>query len=291
MAVIAQNELPRTYRHRFGESPTSERRIICTLDTPETASADIVTACGVLHGAQHPETAWAATRVMSVEVNEMYEGSRYHVEVVATYEVPEIDLQSYTVEPWLRPDVWSFQTQGVTVPAFFYFDGTTKKPLTNSAHDYFEGLTIDEAQQKVIIKGARQNFPSGIAAALTNCVNNGTFLGGPAHSWKCQGISGEVAYEVINSVKQKYWNVTVELLYRQTGWNLLLPDVGFNFISGNEKRRAMVYDDKNGEWVASANPVALNGSGGLSAASAPTVLTRRIYSQADFATYFGTPPT
>lgn len=291
MAVIQQNELPRTYQHRFGEAPTAERRIICTLDTPETPPDVIVTAAGVLHGTVHPEAALAATRVHHVEVNEMYEGSRYHVEVVAQYEIPKSGLADFTLPPWSRPDLWSFQTQGVAVPAFFYFDGTTQKPLTNSAHDYYEGLTVDEAQQKVVIRGARQNFPSSIAAAITNCVNDGTYLGGPANTWKCQGISGEVDYEIINGTSIKYWKVTVELLFRQTGWDLLLPDVGFNYIAGGEKKRAMVYDDKNAEWIASANPVSLNGSGGISAAAAPAILTRRIYRQVAFNTYFGTPPT
>jgi len=63
--------------------------------------------------------------------------------------------------------------------------------------------------------------------------------------------------------------------------------VGFNFIAGGEKRRAMVFDFQNGEWIASPNPVGLDGSGGQTL-GAPAILTRRVNPRADFST-FGTP--
>jgi hypothetical protein len=291
MAVISYRELARNNTHRFGESPIYRRQFVCTLDTPETASTDMVTACGVAHGAAHPE--WALMLVHNLELEEQYEGSRYHALLTAEYELPaagEVEQSSWTPSPLTRPDEWSFQTQGAAVPAFFYFDGATKKPLTNSAYDFYQGLTVDEAQTKVIITGNRATFPSAIAAAVTNCVNGSAYLGGGENTWKCQGISGTVKYELVNSVQIKYWEVKAELLYRQTGWNLLLPDIGFNYLEGGEKKRATVKDEENGEYVASANPVALNGSGAQTS-GAPAILNRRIYKQIDFSSYFGTPPT
>jgi hypothetical protein len=291
MAVISWRELARNNTHRFGESPIYRRQFVCTLDTPDTTSAEMVLACGVTHGSPHPE--WALMLVHNLELEEQYEGSRYHALLVAEYELPsagEVDQATWAPNPLLRPDVWSFQTQGAAVPAFFYYDGTTQKPLTNSANDFYQGLTVDEAQTKVVITGNRAAFPSAIAAAATNCVNGSAYLGGAADTWKCQGISGTVKYELVNETQIKYWEVKAELLYRQTGWNLLLPDVGFNYLSGGEKKRAMVKDEENGEYVASANPVALNGSG-AQASGAPAILNRRIYPQIDFSTFFGVPPT
>jgi len=84
-----------------------------------------------------------------------------------------------------------------------------------------------------------------------------------------------------------YFATTATLAFRQSGHNLLIPDVGFNFIAGGEKRRAMVFDFQNGEWIASPNPVGLNGSGGQTL-GAPAILTRRVNPRADFST-FGTP--
>jgi hypothetical protein len=43
------------------------------------------------------------------------------------------------------------------VPALFYYDGGTK-PLVNSAGDYFEGLLLDEGQQKITIESNRRLF-------------------------------------------------------------------------------------------------------------------------------------
>lgn len=290
MAVIAWRELARQNSHRFGESPVYTRTFVCTLDNPDTTSAEMVAACGVTHGSPHPE--WALMLVHNLEMEEQYEGSRYHSLLTAEYQLPEFEAggsAQYAANPLLRPDIWTFQTQGAAVPAFFYYDGTTQKPLTNSANDFFQGLTVDEAQQKVTITGNRAVFPSAIAAAVTNCVNGSAYLGGAMDTWKCQGISGELKTEVVGSVEIAYWQVKAELLFRQTGWNLLLPDVGFNYLSGGEKKRAMVKDEENGEYVASANPVALNGSG-AQASGAPAILNRRVYRQIDFTTFFGVPP-
>jgi len=82
----------------------------------------------------------------------------------------------------------------------------------------------------------------------------------------------------------------IDLAYRQSGWLLQLPDVGWNFLSGSEKRRAMVFDFRNGEWVASPNPVALDGNGNQTSGR-PEILYRRVNPFIDFAQVFGTPPS
>lgn len=286
MSVHSWRELPRTAKHLIGASPEFERRFIATLNTPDTSSATVVSAIGCGHGTSHPELSFATC--YDIEYNEAYEGNRYWVEVVARYQIREQEDENLL--PWLRPDIWKFQTQGVAVPALFYYDGTTQKPLVNSAGDFFEGLTVDEAQQKITIQSNRQQFPSALAAAVTNCVNDATYLGFAIDGVKVQGISGERAVEVINGQEVEFWKITSELLGRQTGWNLLLPDVGFNYIDAGTKKRAYV-EGPDGEDIPSANPVALNGSGGMqSGATLPAILTRRVYKRITMSTYFGTPP-
>jgi hypothetical protein len=289
MSVHSWRELPRTATHLIGASPEFERRFIATLNNPDTNSGLVVTTIGCTHGSVHPEYPFA--RCYDLESNESYEGNRYWHEIVARYKVPEAQELNIDLLPWLRPDVWKFQTQGVAVPALFYYDGSTQKPLTNSAGDYFEGLTVDEAQQKVTIQSNRQNFPSSLAAAVTNCVNESSYLGFAQDCVKVQGISGEQVVEQVNGQEVRYWKITSELLCRQTGWSLLLPDVGFNYIDGGVKKRADV-EGPDGEQVASANPIALNGSGGKQTGSTlPAILTRRIYKRIGMSTYFGTPPS
>lgn len=289
MSVREWRELARINRHQAGESPDLERRFIITLNNPDTNSAVMVQAVGVPFGTQHPE--YAPALCYDVEVNEGYEGNRYWAELIARYRVPDnAQLSALELLPWLRPDVWSFQSQGVSVPALSYFDGDTQKPLTNSANDYVEGLTVDEAQQKIVVRANRLAFPSALAAAVTNCVNSGPYLGWPADHVKVQGISAEQATEVVNGQEARYWRITSELLARQTGWNLLIPDVGFNYLDGGQRKRATV-KGPDSEDLPSANPVALNGSGGLKAVgSPPDILTRRVYRQVSFESYFGTPP-
>jgi hypothetical protein len=65
--------------------------------------------------------------------------------------------------------------------------------------------------------------------------------------------------------------------------------VGFNYIANNQKRRAMVFDFENAEWVAAPGPVGLDGSGGLTL-GAPAILVRRVHREVDFNGFFGTPP-
>lgn len=290
MTVVLTTELARTGVHKFGEAPTFERRWVCTLSSADTPASDCVSACQCFHGSAHPEISYAIC--VEVVVNEQYEGSRYHHEVLAKYALPQKDEPD--PNPLMRPDSWTFESSGAAVPALYYFDGTgnsTMRPLTNSAFDYFEGLTTDEAQQKVTIVGNRAVFPSAIAAAITNCINSDGWLGAPTHSWKCQGIRGELKFELVNGAPIRYWEVTATLLYRQTGWNLQVPDVGFNYLSGGEKKRCWVIDPEDGTTkIPSANPVALDGSGNIRQSGAPEILNRRIYKEVPFAGYFGEPP-
>lgn len=289
MSVNSWRELPRTVTHLIGESPEFERRFVVTLDNPDTNAGTVIAQVGATHYSSHPE--FAAARCYDVAVNEAYEGNRYWHEVVARYKIPEANELDLDLLPWLRPDVWKFATQGVAVPALYYYDGTTQKPLTNSAGDYFEGLTIDEAQQKITIQSNRRQFPSAHAAAVTNCVNDGPYLGFAQDCVKVQGISGEQVTEQVNGAEVRYWKITSELLARQTGWNLLLPDIGFNYIDGGVKRRADVRGP-DGDMIPSANPIALNGTGGKqSGATLPAILTRRAYRRITMSTYFGTPPS
>lgn len=289
MGITNVDEMPRSVTHLLGSSPEYVRTFVVTEEPPLEAAATVLLACGVAHGSSHPE--FSKAKCYSVEVSESTDEGEFKVNVVAKYKIPEVDDPDLL--PWQRPDVWRFQTQGVAVPALYYWDGTTQKPMVNSAGDYIEGVTVDEAQQKVTIESNRQTFPSALAAAVTNCVNDGSYLGFAADCVKVQGIRGEPATEMINNAEVRYWKITSELLCRQTGWNLLIPDVGFNFVQGGNRRRAYVIGPPPEDaQVASSNPVALNGSGAMQpAGTLPAILTRRVYRRITMSTYFGSPPT
>ena len=290
MRVLSHYELPRRNQFRFGESPVLERRFVCTVDDPSSVTAAMCAqAVGVDFASPHPE--YADVPCTGIDVLEAYEGSRYHVEFVANYEVSQDILDN--LNPLLRQDRWTFETQGVAVPAFYYYDvagdNNSRKPLTNSAYDFFEGLTTDEAQTRVVITGNRATFPSALAISLTNTVNASTWLSSPARTWKCMGISGEFQQEMVGTSLVEYWQITATLMYRQSGWDLLLPDMGFNALVGGQKRRVMTFDFENSEWIPSPVPMGLDGSGNQTF-GAPAILTRRVFREVDFDTYFGNPP-
>ena len=286
MSVLSFREVVgRTLSHRFGEPPSAERKFVLTLDNTAPTVAEVANAIGIFHGSPHPEYPF-----MIMTDAQVTEGSPspFHAEVTYRYEVLNPDERD--PNPLARPDIWSFSTGGAAVPALFYYDGATQKPLVNSAFDYFEGLTTEEGECRATINANRANFPLATAVAVTNTVNSGTYLGAPAHHWKCIGISGQQQTEVVNDVEINYWAITSELAYRQTGWNLQLPDVGYNYLEGGEKKRAYVIDPDTNEKVAAVNPVALNSNGTLkSAGQLPDILDRRVNREVDFSSYFGTP--
>jgi hypothetical protein len=290
MPVASSRELPRKSKFRFGESRDLTRQFVITWDAVgQGTAADVATHLNIDFGSAHPE--YGNVKCVAVDYEENYEGSQYHSLFTARYGIPEGGVDEFAA-PTLRPAHWKFTTQGATVPALRYFEGSgngTLRPLTNSAFDLVSGLTGDEAQCKVVITENRATFPSALAIALTNCINSTSWIGGGTHCWKCQGINGELKFEEWSGTIYRFWEVTVELLFRQTGWPLQLPDVGFNFILNNQKRRAMVFDFENAEWVASPGPVGLDGNGGLTL-GAPAILTRRVHPEVNFNSYFGSPP-
>jgi hypothetical protein len=287
MPITHHREMPRENSFRLGESRELTRRFVVTHDGTPPTGAELASTLQVDVGVVHPE--YLGNYVLSIDYKENYEDSQYHGEVVVKYGIADLEQLA---APVLRPPIWTFSTQGTTVPALYYYEGSGNgnlQPLTNSAYDYFTGLTTSEAQCKIVIKQNLATFPNALAIALTNTINSSPWIGSPAYCWKCEGISGELKFEEYGAQIHRFWEVTIELLYRQTGWVLQLPDVGFNYLAGGVKRRAMVFDFQNAEWVASAGPVGLDGSGNQTL-GAPAIIQRRVHREANFNAYFGSPP-
>ena len=323
MAVIAFREvLPRTFSHRFGESPTAERKFVVTVDEP-TATQTIINGVGIFHGASHPE--YPYLRCLDAQFTET---DRQHVEGTYRYEVPK--QENLEPNPLARPDVWSFSAGGAQVPALFCYDGDAVAPLVNSAGDFIDGVTATIAEMRATISGNRATFDYARAASIANCINDALFLGGAPFTWLCTGISGQQQTEVVNDLEIRYWAVTAELIYRENTHLLFLPDVGYNYIATSEtndaatssgqgaatedppltlttqsgvnverkkartaggvKKRAWVYSPDGSEKQNSPQPVALNTDGSKKADGAsPNILARRMHRLIDFAQYFGTP--
>lgn len=294
MAVLSNRELVgRSFQHRFGEAPTAERKFAITLDDPATNTQEILNAIGIAHGDYHPEYTYLRCVEGNVSENSP---DPWHAEITYRYQVPELGgNEEFDPNPLARPDVWSFSTGGAQVPALVHYAGTGNanvQPLVNAAGDFFEGLTMDESEVRASISGNRPTFPLATAAAVTNAINESAYLGGLQHTWKCTGIAAQQATEVVNGVELNYWQVSVELAYRQSGWPLLLPHVGWHYLDGSDKKVCYVYDDE-GNKIAASFPQPLDTDGTLlypGAGGMPDILTRRLNPEIDFNAYFGVPP-
>jgi len=288
--IVATKELARVFENEVGSTGgVARRRWVCMLsDDTLTAGGppDITTimtaTAGNSFGAYHP--IHTTLRLRKVSVNERYDDNPYALEVTGEYGLVTADD---LLAPTSRESVWSFESRPGQVPALFYYDESTQRPLTNSAYDYFPGLTTDESLVQIKVQ---KNFAAAPSTwlGLQNYVNSSEFLGCAPDTVKVAGVDVQYVTEEFNNTLQRYYATTATLAYRQSGHNLLLPDVGFNFIDGGQKRRAMVFDFQNSEWVPSPNPVGLDGSGGQTLGT-PAILTRRVNPRGNFAT-FGTPP-
>lgn len=328
MAVISFREiLPRTFSHKFGESPTATRVVNATLDGA-TNTQDVLNAIGIFHGALHPEYPYLVCTNGSIT-----ETDAFHAEVTYTYEVPQEGTDEFQPNPLSRPDVWTFSTGGAEVPCLYYYAGNGIAPLINSAGDFIEGVQCPESEVRVTISGNRPTFNYALAAQVTNCLNDQAYLGGAPYTWLCAGISGQQQLEVVNDVQVKYWSFSTELIYRAGTHLLFLPDVGFQYLAASEtddsapggegadsgdaapyipgattqsgvqlvsgriarqaggvRKRTWVYGTQEGEKTDSPSPVALNTNGTMKAAGAPpNILVRRVHRAINFAQFFGVP--
>ena len=288
--IASTRELARTFENEVRVGGVAKRRWVCMLsDNALTAGGppDITTilnaTCGGTWGVAHP--IHTALGLRKLAVNERFEDNPYALEVIVEYGLIKADD---VVTPTSRASVWSFESKPGEVPALFYYDGSTQRPLTNSAFDYFPGLTTEETLVQIKVSKNFSSVPSSWLS-VQNYVNNATFLGCPQDTVKVAGVDVQYAAEEFNNTLIQFYAATATLAYRQSSHNLLLPDVGFNYIDGTQKRRAMVFDFQNAEWVASPNPVGLDGYGGQTL-GAPAILTRRVNPRADFTATFGAPP-
>lgn len=297
MGVVSVKELFRKNIYEIGKQRQLTREFVIVLsdDAITNPMAESVPFASFLipdvatQSVQHLHPTYTNYKCRKVTYTEGYEGSPYHIHVLAEYGVV---LANELKSPTQRDSVWEFDSTPGEVPALYYYNGDgngTMLPLTNSAYDYFQGLTTTE---QLVVARVTYNFASLPTAWIgsQNFVNDSTYMGRPAHSWKVARVSVNQTEEEFGGQVVRYWQATAELHYRQSGHNYQLPDVGFNFIGGGQKRRCMVFDFENAEWIPSPNPVGLNGSGAQTG-GAPAILNRRVNPVADFQTLFGAPPT
>jgi hypothetical protein len=292
MSFLSLKELPRKAVYEFGKTRQLTREFVIVrsddaIEATAVTESAVLTASGLDLKISH--STYTAYKLRKLTYTEGHEGSPYHGHVLAEY---GIILDSELLSPTARTALWSFSSAPGEVPALYYYSGSgngTKYPLTNSAYDYFPGLVTQESVVAITVEKNFASLPDTWIQAQ-NHVNDATFLGCPAGSVKVEKVEVVTDREDFDGTVVAFWKATAELRYRQSGHAYQLPDVGYNFISNGEKRRCMVFDFQNDEWIPSPNPVGLNGSGAQTT-GAPTILSRRVNPETNFTTLFGAPPT
>ena len=289
MGIVNVTELAQvSASRRFGEPPVFQRQFVVEVDSPTTTQSDILVGSGFVFLSPHPEASYCKAFNASVS---NYNSSRWHYLVTWDYELPK--QPNVDPNPLARQDIWKWSTGGLQVPSLYYYaSGDVLQPLQNSANDFFEGVTTDISTLQASISGNRATFDYGLATTVTNAINSASYLGAPQYTWKCSGIAANPAVEVVNESEIRFWQVEVTLEYRPDGWELQLPNIGWNYLDGSTKKRVTVaYDPGSGqpiEQVPASNPQPLNTDGTL-ATGAPTILKRRVHKAVNFSQYFGTP--
>lgn len=290
MAIVSVTELARKIEYELGSALKLTREWVCvlsddTLQGNPTAETSIFQAVGVDIGFAHP--AYTGSRVRKIAITEGYEGSPYHVHVLAEY--GPVFLNDLLL-PTSRAYVWEAESSIGEIAATFFWDGAVRRPLTNSAYDFFPGLTTGEGLATLRVTGNFAQWPTAWFVA-TNKVNSDQFAGCDPGTLKVVSVKCAQQIEQFGASAVAYWQATAEIQYRETGHAYRLPDIGWNYIAGGQKRRAMVFDEQNSQWIPSPNPIGLDGSGNPSPTGWPYVLERRMNPESNFTSLFGSFPT
>lgn len=311
-SIISASELARTIEAELGGSPVARRRWAVNFSDntladggPPTPAA-IATKCvgsANIFGISHPDVAYY--RLKKFSITERFEDDPYKAEAVAEYGILNPD-------DWLAPDSrparWSFESRPSEIATLWYYHGNgneDQRPLTNTAYDFFPGMTREETLTNIKITKnffrLRKATPNDVTPNVMDWLSKQNFvnsvayssLGAGKHTIKVVGVDAAYTSEEFNGQQLSYYETTATLQFRESTHNLLLPDIGFNFIDQptGQKRRAMVFDFQNNEWVATANPVGLNGTNGSQTFGVPGLLTRRVNPEADLQAVFGQAPT
>jgi hypothetical protein len=229
------------------------------------------------------------TNAVLVESNTTQDGDNpFHYKVTYVYRF----LDETEVIPWLRPSQFSFSGSLTSAPAFWYYknagDNNTKEIIVNSAGDPLTGLDRDEAEFNVSISyNQRPPFNYIRAQEYVNAINSDVWSGSAPKTWKCQSITANRKFEVVPAntpdgapVKVFYFETSISLAYRATGWDLETWDVGFNEIINGQRRKITAGNDPVSE------PAALRNGRAKTPGQAPDSRTFRIYKTLPFTGVF-----
>lgn len=285
-----------------GGNPQYTRVFLVRTNTINPSLYNVAAATGISWYDPHPNDANA----ILVESNATQEGESPFVYKV-TYQYRYLD-QTEKV-PWMRPALFSFSGSLASAPCFWHYptagDNNTKRVIINTAGDPLGGLDKDEGEFSVTIQyNQKPPFIYARAQEYVGAINSDVWSGGQPKTWKVQSISAARKIETISGqspndppVKVIYYDTSISIAYRPTGWDLQTWDVGFNYIQGGSFNASLgaVTGGTRRKIMAGSEPVsepaALTQGREKAPGLAPDLLTFRIYKTLPFVGIFYQIPT
>lgn len=289
MAVVGYQRIMdgTTISGKYGESFQVTERWQVRVDTPLTSKVEILNAViPAYYGAEHPEV----TGIYSQEVEAApadRTGMRWTV--TAKFMIPPKPKK----ENGIPEDEWQASGGTTNVPAFVDISGET---ICNAADDPLEGLQRERDEQSWTFRKNYETDAEWMAdrEAYSGKVNDATWGGGAAKTWKCTfksaqkksihkfegGDDGDVL---------EYVETTWEFRYEPETWKLMPWDVGFMEKVGGERKAILGNDGKPVK-----QPVALNSNGTKKAVGEKPIVIKNgagvdVYDTASFSSGFGDP--
>ena len=274
---------------KYGESFTFTRKWIIRVDSPLTSRVAISRAPGIVFGAGYPD--FPSHKAMEFDLTEE-SGDGMLWGLTVKYYVPPLENRP-NPSTGMPSDCWAGSGNTVNIPAFKDKDGNL---IVNSAGDPLEGAERESSEFTLTLTKAFDDMAwSALAVSRSNSVNNATWNGSAARTWKVAFRSvnkKEMTVSGTDDQTKAYWEAVWEFHYRAETWDYKPWDVGFNQLvdssgnatAGGNKRAAILGADKKPV----KSPVALSSGIAKAAGSAPDLLQFRLYPETDFSV-FGTP--
>ena len=294
----------RSQSGKYQETYTYTRGWVVRVDDPLTPLPDITNAACDAWLIEHPDDASCVALEFDTKASDDT-GLVYTVSV--KYYAPPTNKppddgglpEPGMVEGIMKIPIWSGSSSSKTVPAVTK-DGDF---IVNSAGDPLEGLEMDVSEPRLTLVQYYLDHATvaSMQRSYTDTVNDSTWNGGAANTWRCLGCSFQL--QTVNNALMTviFWEVTWEFAYDRTTWNLKPWDVGFAERCGTDgvasasgdKRKTILGQDKK----TVKQPVALQNGVALPAGSPPQVINAgngaEVYVAVDFMSAFGevyTPP-
>ena len=307
MAVVSSEEMleGRRCSGAARESFRYERSFLVRTDAVSDSMVSISNAPGISFGDPHPDD--AGVFALRFETQAMSSNPLLYT-VRVEYGLPSVEetaadpgatgggggggTNSGTAAPdftGLPKDIWSGGAGLAKVGTNYLpvtMGGANRSLVRNTAGTMISGIELEQARYTLQLTRCYSNtsFLATIAGVVDKC-NNATWAGTPAYTWLCKGARWNRETQASGGISWVYYKVNYEFEHNPNTWDLQIPSVGYQELSGGK-----LVDIMNGDDPAKpvAEPRGLDASGrAVPPGTLPHTLVYYPYGVIDYQATFG----